>query len=40
MTEDGLTGRSVTLGEIFEETKDEDASDSRFGDIPSFLNRK
>ena len=40
VTEDGLTGRSVTLGEIFEETKDEDASSSRFGDIPSFLNRK
>ncbi len=40
VTEDGLTGRSVTLGEIFEETRDEDASNSRFGDIPSFLNRK
>ena len=35
-TEEGLTGRSVTLGEIFDETKDEDKSDSRF-DLPDFL---
>lgn len=39
VTEDGLRGRSVTLGEIFDETKDEKDSDSRFG-IPSFLNNK
>ena len=36
-TENGLTGRSVTLGEIFEETKDEDQSNSRF-DLPDFLS--
>ena len=39
VTEEGLRGRSVTLGEIFDETKDEKDSDSRFG-IPSFLNNK
>ncbi|MGF6375290.1 cell division protein FtsZ [Clostridiales Family XIII bacterium PM5-7] len=39
VTEDGLTGISITLGEIFDETKDEDEDDSRFG-IPSFLNNK
>ncbi len=38
--ENGLRGRSMTLGQIFDETKDEDENDSRFGDIPSFLNRK
>lgn len=40
VTENGLTGRSMTLGEIFDETKGEDQTKSRFGDIPSFLNKK
>ncbi|MDD6043478.1 MAG: cell division protein FtsZ [Eubacteriaceae bacterium] len=39
VTEEGLVGRRVTLSDIFEETKDEDAKDSRFGDIPTFLTR-
>ena len=36
VTENGLTGRSVTLGEIFDETKNEDKRNSRF-DLPDFL---
>ena len=36
VTENGLTGRSMTLGQIFDETKDEDKSNSRF-DLPDFL---
>ena len=36
VTENGLTGRSMTLGQIFDETKDEDKNNSRF-DLPDFL---
>lgn len=39
-TENGLTGRSITMNQIYDETKDEDKSASRFGDIPSFLRQK
>ncbi len=38
VTESGLTGRSVTLSEIFDETKGEDSRDSRF-DLPDFLQK-
>ena len=36
VTESGLTGRSVTLDQLLNETKDEDARNSRF-DLPDFL---
>ncbi len=36
--ENGLTGRSVTLSQIFDETKNEDARRSRF-DLPDFLQK-
>ena len=39
VTEDGLVGRSVTLNDIFEETKGEKEEDNRFGDIPTFLSK-
>lgn len=39
MTEDGLSGREITLGAILEETKNEDKKDSIF-EIPSFLDDK
>ena len=39
VTENGLVGRSVTLNDIFEETKGERAEDSRFGEIPTFLSK-
>ena len=39
-TENGLTGRSITMNQIYDETKHEDKSASRFGDIPSFLRQK
>ena len=38
VTESGLTGRSVTLGQIFDETRNEDSRDSRF-DLPPFLQK-
>ncbi len=38
VTEDGLTGRTVTLSDIFGEAGDEEEGDSRFG-IPQFLNK-
>ncbi len=38
VTEDGLTGRAVSLTDIFGEAGDEDEEDSRFG-IPQFLNK-
>ncbi len=38
VTESGLTGRSVTLSQIFDETRNEDARDSRF-DLPPFLQK-
>ncbi len=38
VTENGLTGRSITLGQIFDETRDEDSRDSRF-DLPPFLQK-
>lgn len=39
VTEEGLEGTEVTLEEIFNETRNEDMSDSKF-DIPTFLNNK
>ena len=39
VTESGLTGRSVTLSEIFDETRDEDPRESKF-DLPIFLQNK
>ena len=39
VTENGLVGRSVTLNDIFEETKGEKEEDYRFGDIPTFLTK-
>jgi len=39
ITEDGLEGREITLEDIFQETRNEDISDSKF-DIPTFLNNK
>lgn len=39
MTEDGLSGREITLGAILEETKNEDKKDSIF-EISSFLDDK
>ncbi len=38
VTEDGLTGRTVTLSDIFGEAGEEEEGDSRFG-IPQFLNK-
>ncbi len=38
VTENGLTGRSVTLGQIFDETRDEDPRDSKFI-MPDFLQK-
>jgi len=38
VTENGLTGRSVTLSQIFDETKDEDPRDSKFI-MPDFLQK-
>ena len=38
VTEDGLTGRTVTLSDIFGEAGDEEEGDSRFG-LPQFLNK-
>ena len=38
VTENGLTGRAVTLSDIFGEAGNEDEEDSRFG-IPQFLNK-
>ncbi|MBR3755477.1 MAG: cell division protein FtsZ [Firmicutes bacterium] len=38
VTESGLTGRSVTLSQIFDETRNEDSRDSRF-DLPPFLQK-
>ena len=38
VTENGLTGRSVTLSQIFDETRDEDSRDSRFI-MPDFLQK-
>lgn len=37
-TEDGLTGKEMTLKDIFDETKNENRKDSQF-DIPPFLNK-
>ncbi|MGI6211664.1 MAG: cell division protein FtsZ [Anaerovoracaceae bacterium] len=37
-TPEGLTGKEMTLDDIFKETKDEDKKDSQF-DIPAFLNK-
>ena len=37
--ENGLTGRSVTLSQIFDETRNEDSRRSRF-DLPDFLQQK
>mgnify|MGYP003306707895 CR=1 FL=1 len=38
VTENGLTGRSVTLSQIFDETRDEDPRDSKFI-MPDFLQK-
>ena len=38
VTESGLTGRSVTLSQIFDETRDEDPRDSKFI-MPDFLQK-
>lgn len=38
-TEEGISGKEVTLEQIFAETREEDPSDSKF-DIPTFLNTK
>jgi len=38
VTESGLQGRSVTLSQIFDETRDEDPKRSRF-DLPDFLQK-
>lgn len=40
VTENGLTGRTVSMKQLYDETKDEDNTKSRFGDIPSFLKQK
>ena len=40
VTENGLTGRTVSMKQLYDETKGEDNTKSRFGDIPSFLKQK
>ena len=40
VVENGLTGRTMTMQELFDETKDEDESESRFDEIPSFLKQR
>ena len=39
INEEGIAGTEVTLEDIFEGTRGEDPSDSKF-DIPTFLNTK
>ena len=39
VNEEGIPGTEITLEDIFEGTRGEDPSDSKF-DIPTFLNTK
>ena len=39
-TENGLSGREITMKQLFDETRDEGEPKSRIGDIPSFLKKK